>query len=72
LKRPLALSDKQMTLLRRFAATLPAERRHGFIHDVCGYLSGEPSDLAVQCAVDAVLDRVASTTTPHLMCDSKE
>jgi hypothetical protein len=58
MKRPLALSDHQMSLVRRAAAALPVNARDGFLQDVARRLADEPSDAAVAQAVNVTFDRV--------------
>jgi hypothetical protein len=58
MKRPLALSDHQMSLVRRAAAALPVNARDGFLQDVAARLADEPSDAAVMQAINSVFDRI--------------
>jgi hypothetical protein len=58
MKRPLALSDHQMSLVRRAAASLPVNARDGFLQDVARRLAAEPSDAAVMQAINSVFDRI--------------
>jgi hypothetical protein len=57
--RALALSDKQLALLQRAAASLPVEERDHFLHSVATHLTGAPTDEAVIAAIDAALDAAA-------------
>ena len=66
MKRPLSLSDNQMHLIKHAARSLPVGARDQFLQDVTRHLAGEPSDDAVQAAINASLDR-----TPVFMCDAK-
>jgi hypothetical protein len=63
--RPLSLTDRKMQLLRGTASALPLDQRDGFLQNVASHLTGEPSDAAVQAAVNATLDR-----TPVFLCDA--
>ena len=51
--RALALSDKQLALLQRAAASLPVGERNHFLQSVAAHLSGQPTDDAVIAAIDA-------------------
>jgi hypothetical protein len=57
--RALALSDKQLALLQRAAASLPVGERHYFLQSVAAHLSGQPTDDAVTAAINAALDAAA-------------
>jgi len=59
--RPLALSDRQLQLIRSGAASLPVTARDEYLKQVTAHLSGECSDSAVERAVNLVLDSAAST-----------
>src|SRR5438445_12136793 len=48
--RALALSDKQLALLQRAAASLPVGERDHFLQSVAAHLSGQPTDDAVIAA----------------------
>jgi hypothetical protein len=69
MKRPLALSDHQMSLVRRAAAAQPVNARDGFLQDVARRLADEPSDAAVSAAIDAEL---ALNRLPTFLCDSTQ
>jgi hypothetical protein len=45
--RALALSDKQLALLQRAAASLPVGERDHFLQSVAAHLTGAPTDDAV-------------------------
>jgi hypothetical protein len=66
MKRPLALTDRQLALVRHAGASLPVGARDGFLQSVAAHLTGEPSDGAVSAAVQAALSR-----TPVFLCDAK-
>ena len=57
--RALALSDKQLGLLQRAAASLAVEERDHFLQAVAAHLSGQPTDDAVIAAINAALDAAA-------------
>jgi hypothetical protein len=57
--RALALSDKQLALLQRAAASLPVGERDHFLRSVAAHLSGQPADDAVIAAINAALDAAA-------------
>ena len=57
--RALALSDKQLALLQRAAASLPVGERDHFLQSVAAHLSGQPTDDAVIAAINAALDAAA-------------
>jgi hypothetical protein len=67
MKRPLALSDHQMSLVRRAAAALPENARDELLRAVAAHLSESPSDAAVAAVVNAQLDR---NLTPMFLTDS--
>jgi HAD superfamily hydrolase (TIGR01509 family) len=46
--RALALSDKQLALLQRAAASLPVGERDHFLQSVAAHLTGAPTDDAVK------------------------
>ena len=57
--RALALSDKQLALLQRGAASLPVGERDHFLQSVAARLTGAPTDDAVIAAITAALDAAA-------------
>jgi len=65
MKRALALSDYQMSIVRHAAAALPVAARDGFLQEGAARLADTPSDNAVQAAINASLDR-----TPVFLNDS--
>jgi hypothetical protein len=56
--RALALSDKQLALLQRAAASLPIGERDHFLQSVAAHLNGAPTDDA---AINAALDAAAAS-----------
>jgi hypothetical protein len=56
----LALTDYQLRAIQRAAAALPPATRGDFLAHVAAQLSGQPSDDAVQAAINVVLDRAAA------------
>ena len=56
----LALTDFQLHAIERAAAALPHADRSDFLAHVAAQLSGQPSDDAVQIAINLVLDRAAA------------
>jgi hypothetical protein len=56
----LALTDYQLYAIERAAAALPVADRGEFLQQVARQLCGQPSDLAVQAAINLVLDRAAA------------
>jgi hypothetical protein len=56
----LALTDYQLYAIQRAAAALPYAVRSDFLQHVAAQLSGQPSDAAVQIAINLVLDRAAA------------
>jgi hypothetical protein len=50
--RALALSDKQLALLQRAAASLPVGERDHFLQSVAAHLTGAPTDDAVIAAIN--------------------
>ncbi len=64
--RPLSLSDRQLALLQSAAGAVPTRSREQFLQRVTKHLAAEPSDAAVQAAVNAALDRV-----PVFLCDAQ-
>jgi hypothetical protein len=59
--RALALSEKQLALLQRAAATLPVGERDHFLQSVAAHLTGMPTDDAVIAAINAALDAAAAS-----------
>ena len=57
--RALALSDKQLALLQRGAASLPVGERDHFLRSVAARLTGAPTDDALIAAITAALDAAA-------------
>ena len=51
----LSLSDYQLAIVKRAAATLSPSKRDGFLQGIAKRLGAEPSDEAVQCVVDQLL-----------------
>ena len=58
--RALALSDKQLALLQRAAASLPVVERDHFLQAVAAGLTGAPTDDVVIAAITAALDAAAA------------
>ena len=70
LRDPIALSDRQMQMLRDAAATLPESSRHDFAYDVAKRLGGGAvGDGALDIAINAALCRC--TTTKVFMLDAE-
>jgi hypothetical protein len=65
-QRPLSLSDHQLALLQSAARAVPVRSREQFLQGVTRHLAAEPTDAAVQAAVNAALDRV-----PVFLCDAQ-
>jgi hypothetical protein len=61
----LRLTDRQLALVERAARGLPIEARDGFLKTVAAHLNGDPSDAAVNSAINIALDRL-----PLFVCDS--
>ena len=57
--RILRLTDAQLALLQRAAASLPVGERDHFLQAVAAHLSGQPTDDAVIAAINAALDAAA-------------
>jgi hypothetical protein len=53
--RPLALTTKQLALVAEAASALPPAARDGFLQGVAEHLGSEPTDVAVQTAIDIQL-----------------
>jgi hypothetical protein len=66
MKKPLALTDNQLHLIKHAARSLLVDARDHFLQSVAAHLADQPSDSAVQAAVVAALDR-----TPVFLCDAK-
>lgn len=64
--RPLSLSDRQLWLVTKAAKAVPVSHRDHFLQQVAAHLASEPSDDAVQAALNAQLDRLSII----LLCDS--
>jgi len=67
MKGALALSDYQLLMVKRAAAALPARMRDGFLRGLAERLIGQPSDAAVNAAINVLLDR--AVVTPAYLCD---
>ena len=57
---PLSLSDRQLRLLQNAARSVPVDRRDAFVRGVASHLCNEPSDIAVEAAINAQLDLIPS------------
>jgi hypothetical protein len=66
MQTPLSLSDRQLRFVRAAASAVPIAQRDAFLQSVARHLVGEPSDDAVQAAINATLDR-----TPVFLCDAQ-
>ena len=64
---PLGLSDCQLRLIKQAVETLPVNSRDEFLRAVAAHLGSEPSDKAVQAAIDAQL---SINRLPVFLCDS--
>jgi hypothetical protein len=56
MNKPLSLSDRQLELLKNAARAVPPRQREEFLQKVANHLGPEPSDHAVQAAVNRQLD----------------
>ena len=63
---PLALTDRQLAILERAAASLPVEQRDGFVQQVAAQLRGAPSIPALEVAIG----RALATLRPVYLCDA--
>jgi hypothetical protein len=54
----LALTDRQLQLVKVAAASVPVQHRDAFLKQIANQLRGQPSDLAVTFAINVGLDRV--------------
>jgi hypothetical protein len=63
---PLALTDRQMRLVRHAAQAVPVQRRAEFLQRLAAHLTSRPTDAAVQAALNAQLDALHHT----FLCDS--
>jgi len=59
MSRALALSDDQMRRVERAARGLAVEARDNFLRTVADHLNGNPSDAAVNSAINIAFDRLA-------------
>jgi hypothetical protein len=66
--RPLALTDRQLQLVKHAARAMPVNTRDQFLQDVASRLADEPTDIAVSAAISAQL---ALNRLPTFLCDSK-
>ena len=64
--KPLALTDRQLRLVQAAAKAVPAQRRDEFLQRLAAQLTSQPSDAAVQAALNAQLDAL----THVFLCDS--
>jgi hypothetical protein len=67
MNRPLSLTDNQLRLIQHAAASLRPDLRDGFLKSVAAHLADQPSDHAVQAAIQAALGRMPVSV---FMCDS--
>ncbi len=63
----LSLTDAQLALIHSAAGCVPVERRSEFLQRVAAHLGTQPSDEAVQAAIDAQL---AVHRLPVFLCDA--
>jgi hypothetical protein len=63
---PLALTDRQLRLIETAARAVPVRKRDEFLRKVASHLTSEPSDHAVQSAVNLQLDLIQH----HFLNDS--
>jgi hypothetical protein len=56
--KPLSLSDRQLRLVQQAAKAVPVNRRDDFLQKLAAHLTSEPSDAAVQAALNAQMDRI--------------
>jgi hypothetical protein len=66
--KPLSLSDCQLRFLIEAAKAVPVHRREAFLQQVAAHLAAEPTDQAVQAALNAQLDRLSHS----FRCDTQE
>lgn len=64
---PLSLSDRQLRMVQRAAATLPVSSRDEFMRGIASHLGCSPTDDAVRMAIGAQL---AINRIPTFLCDS--
>jgi hypothetical protein len=64
--KPLALTDRQLKLIETAARAVPVQQRDAFLRKVAAHLTSEPSDHAVQSAVNSQLDLIQH----HFLNDS--
>lgn len=55
--RPVSLSDRQLKLVQQHAAGLPVQLRDRYLREIADRLRAEPSDMAVEQAINLALDR---------------
>jgi hypothetical protein len=60
MREPLALTDIQLHAIERAATALPPAARNEFLMHVALHLSGRPSDVAVQIAINLAFDAAAA------------
>jgi hypothetical protein len=66
MRRAVAFTDFQLRLVERAARGLAVEARDGFLKTVADHLNGDPTDAAVNAAVNIALDR---PRVPVFLCD---
>src|SRR5262249_17026548 len=64
--KPLSLTDRQLRLVQTAAKAVPVQRRDEFLQRLAAQLTSQPSDAAVQAALNAQLDAL----THVFLCDS--
>ena len=64
--KPLSLTDRQLRLVQTAARAVPVAQRDTFLRKVAAHLTSEPSDHAVQSAVNSQLDLIQH----HFLNDS--
>jgi hypothetical protein len=55
---PIGLTDRQLRLIETAARAVPVRKRDEFLQKLAKHLGPEPSDAAVQAALNAQLDRI--------------
>lgn len=58
INRTANLTEPQHRMIELAGRALPPAWRSGFQADVLRRLAGKPSDMAIQCAINVVLDRL--------------
>jgi hypothetical protein len=70
--RPLSLTDRQVSMLKRATAALPEEARQQFVAAVASRLGSAPGNHALRRAINTELSRRTARDAVHVKFTQKE